>query len=137
MHSDPNCIFCKIASGQIPCFKIFEDDTVLAFLDIEPLVRGHTLVVPKEHHATVMEIPGEVLGAINQRIPALARAVLKATGNAACHVLVNNGSEAMQSVHHLHYHIIPRKSGDGFRIPWNASRLDKEAGGALAGTIKA
>ena len=120
-----NCIFCKIIAGQIPCYKVFEDDVVLAFLDIGPLVRGHTLVIPKAHHATVMEIPPEVLGAINQRIPRISRAVLSATGAKACHVLVNNGTEAMQSVHHLHYHILPRVPGDKFRIPWNAGSLDK------------
>ena len=93
-----NCIFCKIAAGQIPCFKVYEDDVVLAFLDIGPLVKGHTLIIPKAHHATVMEIPPDVLGAINLRIPKISRAVLAVTGAKACHVLVNNGTEAMQSV---------------------------------------
>lgn len=134
---DPNCIFCKIAAGEIPCHKVFEDDTVLAFLDINPTVHGHTLVVPKAHHATVMETPPDVLGAISQRIPAISRAVLSAIGAKACHVLVNNGSEAMQSVPHLHYHIMPRKSGDTFRIPWKTSSLDKDAARALAAKIKA
>src|SRR5271154_548624 len=106
--TDPNCIFCKIAAGQIPCFKVYEDDTVLAFLDVGPLVKGHTLVIPKAHHANVMETPPELLAAINERIPKIARAVLAATGVKACHLLVNNGSEAMQSVNHLHYHILPR-----------------------------
>lgn len=137
MSSDPNCIFCKIIAGQIPCYKVFEDDTVLAFLDIQPLVPGHTLVIPKAHHASVMAIPPEVLGAINQRMPSLSRAVLRATNSPACHVLVNNGPEAMQSVHHLHYHIIPRKSGDSFRIPWHAGSLDKESGTNMVHAIKA
>jgi histidine triad (HIT) family protein len=134
--SDPTCIFCKIIAGQIPSHRVFEDDAVFAFLDIQPLVPGHTLVIPKAHHATVMEIPPEVLGAVNQRIPSLSRAVLAATGAPACHVLVNNGSEAMQSVHHLHYHIIPRQDGDSFRIPWPAGSLDKEAGAKMAQSIK-
>jgi histidine triad (HIT) family protein len=123
---DPaNCIFCKIIAGQIPCYKIFDDDTVLAFLDISPLVHGHTLVIPKAHHATVMEIPSEVLGAVNQRIPRISRAVLAAVGAKACHVLVNNGADAMQSVHHLHYHILPRMACDSFRLPWKTGNLDK------------
>jgi histidine triad (HIT) family protein len=121
-----NCVFCAIAAGEIPCFKIYEDDFALAYLDINPFSQGHTLVIPKEHHATVMAIPPEVLAAINTRIPKLARAVLAATGAKACHVLVNNGSDAMQSVAHLHYHIIPRQSGDGFHIPWPTGKLDKE-----------
>ncbi|MCL2648303.1 MAG: HIT domain-containing protein, partial [Phycisphaerales bacterium] len=132
-----DCIFCKIAAGTIPSFKVFEDDVVLAFLDIGPLVPGHTLVIPKAHHATVMETPAEVLATISARIPALSRAVLAATGAKACHVLVNNGSEAMQSVAHLHYHILPRKAGDAFRIPWNAGTLDKSTASTLAENIKA
>jgi histidine triad (HIT) family protein len=130
----PACIFCKIIAGEIPCFKVYEDEVVLAFLDVGPLVNGHTLVIPKAHHATVMEIPPEVLGAVNERIPKLARAVLRQTGAAACHVLVNNGTEAMQSVHHLHYHILPRKEGDSFRIPWPSGTIDK---GRAAGLAKA
>ena len=135
MSVDPGCVFCKIAAGQIPCFKVYEDDVVLAFLDIGPLVRGHTLVVPKRHYATVMETPGEVLAAVNQRIPKITRAVLASTGAKACHVLVNNGAEAMQSVGHLHYHILPRMPGDSFRIPWNAGTLDKQTGAALASAV--
>lgn len=129
---DPACVFCKIIAGQIPCFKVYEDEVVLAFLDIGPLLTGHTLVIPKAHHATVMEIPPEVLGAVNERIPKLARAVLAETGARACHVLVNNGTEAMQSVHHLHYHILPRKEGDAFRIPWPSGAADKGEAAELA-----
>jgi histidine triad (HIT) family protein len=131
----PDCIFCKIAAGQIPAYKVYEDDTVFAFLDIGPLMTGHTLVIPKAHHATVMEIPPEVLGAVNERIPKIAKAVLAATGAKACHVLVNNGEEAMQSVHHLHYHILPRQDGDNFRIPWNTSKLEREQATQLASRI--
>ncbi|MCL2639227.1 MAG: HIT domain-containing protein [Phycisphaerales bacterium] len=131
-----DCIFCKIVAGTIPSFKVFEDDVVFAFLDIGPLVTGHVLVIPKVHYATVMETPAEVFAAVSARIPALSRAVLAATGAKACHVLINNGSEAMQSVGHLHYHILPRKVGDAFRIPWNAGTLDKGAAAMLAEKIK-
>ena len=131
-----DCVFCKIIAGQIPSYKVYEDEVVFAFLDITPLVKGHTLVVPKAHHATVMETPGEVLGAVNERIPKISRAVLAATGAKACHVLVNNGSEAMQSVHHLHYHILPRVAGDGFHIPWNAKPIDKAAAPGLVAAIE-
>ena len=131
-----DCVFCKIIAGQIPSYKVYEDDVVFAFLDIGPLVTGHTLVVPKAHHATVMETPPEVLGAVNERIPKISRAVLAATGAKACHVLVNNGSEAMQSVHHLHYHILPRTAGDGFHIPWDAKPIDKAAAPGLVAAIQ-
>jgi histidine triad (HIT) family protein len=132
---NPDCIFCKIAAGQIPAHKVYEDDVVFSFLDIGPLMTGHTLVIPKAHHATVMEIPPEVLGAINQRLPKIARAVLAATAAKACHILVNNGEEAMQSVHHLHYHILPRKDGDTFRIPWKTTKLETDAAATLATRI--
>jgi histidine triad (HIT) family protein len=135
MASDSTCVFCKIVAGQIPCYKVYEDEVVLAFLDIGPLVRGHTLVIPKNHHATVMEMEGEALGAVSARIPKVARAVLAATGANACNVLLNNGAAAQQSVGHLHYHILPRMGGDSFRIPWNAGALDKEAGAALAKAV--
>ncbi len=136
MPADPACLFCKIIAGQIPCLKIYEDDAVLAFLDIGPLVPGHTLVIPKQHYATIMETPPEVLAAISERLPKISQAVLAATGVARqCHLLANNGSEAMQSVHHLHFHILPRGKGESFSIPWNAGTLEKEAGLALAGII--
>jgi histidine triad (HIT) family protein len=131
-----DCVFCKIIAGQIPSYKVYEDEVVFAFLDVGPLVNGHTLVVPKAHHATVMETPAEVLGAVNARIPKISRAVLAATGATACHVLANNGSEAMQSVHHLHYHILPRVPGDGFHIPWNAKSIDKAAAPGLVAAIQ-
>jgi histidine triad (HIT) family protein len=141
MARDPNCIFCKIVAGQIPCFKVYEDDVVLAFLDIGPLVHGHTLVIPKNHHPTVMETPPEELAALHARLPKIARAVLAATGAQACNILTNNGADAQQSVGHLHIHILPRRSGGSFHIPWNAGSLDKavaaELAKAVAGAIQA
>ena len=133
--TDPACIFCKIVAGQIPSFKVYEDDVIFAFLDIGPLVPGHTLVVPKAHYATVMTTPPEVLAAVNARLPALSRAVLAAVGAEACHVLVNNGASAMQTVPHLHYHVIPRQEDDGFSIPWKTHPLDKAQAPALAAAI--
>ena len=135
MPTDPTCIFCKIIAGQIPCLKVYEDDVVLAFLDIGPLTNGHTLVIPKQHVATVMDAPPQLLAAVSERLPKIARAVLQASGAAACHVLVNNGSDAQQSVHHLHVHILPRVKGDSFHIPWNAGVLDKAAAGEMARQI--
>jgi histidine triad (HIT) family protein len=82
-----------------------------------------------------MEAPAELVAAVNHRMPKIARAVLAATGVKACHVLVNNGAEAQQSVGHLHYHILPRESGDGFGIPWKAGSLEKQAAAALASAM--
>ena len=136
-----DCVFCQIVAGTRPSFnpsfKVFEDDVVIAILDANPLMTGHTLVIPKAHYATVMETPPEVLAAVGSRIPAITRAVLAATDTQACHILTNNRPEAMQSVFHLHFHILPRKAGDTFRIPWNAGRLDKDAATTLAENIRA
>jgi histidine triad (HIT) family protein len=123
MPIDPTCVFCRIVAGQIPSYKVFEDDVVLAFLDIGPVVKGHTLVVSKQHYPSVMETPGEVLAAINHRIPQISRMALAASGATACNVLINNGAEAGQSVKHIHYHILPRRRGDAFDIPWKAGTL--------------
>jgi histidine triad (HIT) family protein len=135
MTVDPSCIFCKIASGAIPCFKVFEDEVVVAFLDIGPVVTGHTLVVAKGHYPTVMETPGEVLAAINQRIPAISRAVLAATGTSACNVLINSGSASGQTVRHIHYHILPREAGDAFDIPWKSGKLAAAEAGVLRDAV--
>lgn len=134
---EEGCIFCKIAAGTIPCFKIYEDDLVISFLDIGPVVLGHTLVIPKKHYRNVLDVPAEVISSISSRLPMLARAVISVVQAPACHVLLNSGVEAMQSVHHLHYHIIPRKHGDGFGVPWPAGRLDAGIGRQMASKIAA
>ncbi len=131
MPTDPNCIFCKIAAGHIPSFKVFEDDLVLAFLDIAPVVQGHVLVMSKQHYPTIMETPDEALAAINLRIPTISRMMLAATGTSACNVLINNGAEAGQTVPHIHYHILPRQAGDAFDIPWKSGTLTPAAAASL------
>ncbi len=78
--NDPNCIFCKIAAGVIPCHKIFEDERLLAFLDVGPLSRGHTLIIPKDHYRTIDELPEELAGACGAIVPRLSRALVAATG---------------------------------------------------------
>ena len=128
---DPSCIFCKIAAGTIPCHKIFEDDLILAFLDIAPIVPGHALVIPKAHYPNLLDTPPDILAAINARLPRLAQALLNAAGAPACHVLTNCGPEASQSVPHLHYHILPRFANDSYRLPWPAKALDPASAAAL------
>ncbi len=118
------CIFCRIIAGEIPCYKIFEDQNILCFLDIGPVVTGHTLVIPKRHFRNIFDMPPEAAAGLSGQLPALARAVCAAVAAPACHILLNNGIEAMQSVHHAHCHIIPRKNGDGFFVPWNPGKLE-------------
>ena len=132
---EPNCLFCKIAAGAIPCHKVYEDADVLAFLDIGPIVRGHTLVIPRQHVVNYLDCPAEIAAKIAMVMPRLCRAVAAAAGAPACHVLVNNGAAAMQSVMHLHQHILPRWDGDHFHLPWPAQKLDAEKGAELAAAV--
>ena len=132
---DESCIFCRIVAGSIPCHRIYEDDMVLSFLDIGPVTPGHTLVIPKAHYGTVMAAPPELMAELARRLPRLARAVTQAVHCPACHVLLNSGAEAMQSVAHLHYHIIPRRLDDSFHVPWPAGTLDKAVAQSLTARI--
>src|SRR5690349_20503903 len=96
-------VFDKILDGQIPCHKVYEDEHVLAFLDVGPLSEGHTLVIPKERRAQLHELSDESAAALGRVLPRLARAILAATGATAYNVLQNNGTEAHQAVHHVHF----------------------------------
>ena len=125
-------IFTKILRGEIPCHKVYEDEKVLAFLDVFPLSYGHTLVIPKEAAATLDQLSDEGAAAIGRVLPRLARAVLKATGATAYNVLQNNGAAAHQAVFHVHFHIIPKLEGSGLGIAWPAGKLDGGQGQALA-----
>ncbi len=131
-----SCIFCKIAAGQIPAHVLYQDDNVLCLLDVQPVVRGHALVIPRRHVRNVLEIPGLELAKVAAHLPALSRAIIAAVAAPACHVLLNNGAAAMQSVEHLHFHIIPRRAGDVFQIPWPAGRLEPADAAALAANVR-
>lgn len=129
-------IFGKIIRGEIPCYKVYEDDHVLAFLDIAPLSRGHLLVIPKEEVATVDKLSDEASAAIGRVLPRLSRAVLAATGATAFNILQNNGAAAHQAVFHVHFHIIPKyDDGTGLGIGWKAQSLDASTAKQLAAQI--
>ena len=129
-------IFAKILRGEIPCHRIYEDAAVLAFLDINPLSRGHTLVIPKEPAETIDQLSDEAAAAIGRVLPRLARAVLAATGARAFNILQNNGADAHQAVFHVHFHIIPKLDDDsGLGLEWNPTRLTD--GAELAKAIAA
>ena len=131
-------VFGKIISGAIPCHKVYEDDKVLAFLDINPLARGHTLVVPKEPAETMDQLSDESAAALGRVLPRLCRAVVAATGVKNYNVLENNGSAAHQAVLHVHFHIIPKPNAqEGLGIGWPARALDQAEAQALADRIRA
>ncbi len=133
----PDSIFTKIIRGEIPCHKVHEDARVFAFLDINPLSRGHTLVIPKEPAATLDQLSDESAAAVGRVLPRICRAVMKATGASAYNILQNNGSEAHQAVFHVHFHIIPKIGPAGLGIGWNAGKLPPAEGADLAKAIAA
>ncbi|HBO98587.1 MAG TPA: HIT family protein [Verrucomicrobia bacterium] len=103
-----NCVFCAIAAGEIPSFKIYEDDLVLAYLDINPFTEGHTLVIPKAHSEGLLDTPADQLGEIVARVQKVAAHLKKALPCEGFNILQNNGEAAGQTVKHLHFHIVPR-----------------------------
>lgn len=132
-------IFGKILRGEIPCHKVYEDAQVLAFLDIGPLSRGHTLVIPKEPAATLDALSDDAAAALGRVLPRICRAVKKATGCPDYNVLQNNGALAHQAVFHVHFHIIPRPDeSQGLGVGWRpAASFDHADGAALAKAIAA
>ena len=133
----PETIFSKILRGEIPCHKVYEDEHVLAFLDIFPLARGHVLVIPKQEVATVAELSDDTAAAIGRVLPRLCRAVVKVSGCVDYNILQNNGAPAHQAVLHVHFHIIPKPSEDtGLCVGWPAQRLDQAEGQALATSLR-
>lgn len=129
-------IFSRIIRGEIPCHRVFEDAHVLAFLDIFPLCKGHTLVIPKEAAATMDQLSDESAAALGRILPRICRAVLSATGCKAYNLLQNNGPGAHQAVFHVHMHVIPKHDdGSGLGIVWGAGKLDPVVGTSLAKAI--
>ena len=125
--TDANCIFCRIAKGEIPCAKIYEDDNVLAFLDLAPVHHGHTLVIPKSHYKDMLEVPNELGTHVFAALQKVAAAVMKATGAMGFNVMQNNGLAAGQTVFHIHWHIIPRFENDGLMMWEQGSYPDAAA----------
>jgi histidine triad (HIT) family protein len=131
-------VFGKIIRGQIPCHKVYEDGQVLAFLDINPLSTGHTLVVPKEPAESMDRLSDEAAAALGRVLPRICRAVIAATGVREYNVLENNGTGAHQAIPHVHFHIIPKPNArEGLGIGWPMRNLDPAAGAALAAQIAA
>ena len=107
------CVFCQIVAGELPAHVILDDDRFLAFLDVRPLFPGHVLLVPRDHHETLWDLPPDLLGPLNERTQRLAIAVRDATGSAGIFTATNN--IVSQSVPHLHVHVVPRNRKDGLR----------------------
>jgi len=131
-------IFSKIIRGEIPCHKVYEDERVLAFLDINPLSTGHTLVIPKEPAATLDALSEDSAAALGRVLPRICRAVIDVTGVHEYNVLENNGAGAHQAIAHVHFHIIPKPNGaSGLCIRWPMQPIDQGAASSLAAQLRA
>ncbi|PLT31220.1 HIT family protein [Peribacillus deserti] len=114
-----NCIFCSIIKGDIPASKVYENEHVMAFLDISQVTKGHTLVIPKAHQENIYELTPETASQLFSAVPDIANAIKKEFKPIGLNVLNNNGEHAGQSVFHYHMHLIPRYGeGDGFGAVW-------------------
>jgi histidine triad (HIT) family protein len=133
----PDCVFCRILRGQIPSERVYEDDRVVAFLDISPIAPGHALVVPRHHCVNLLDAPAEVLAAATTAVTKVARGVLKATGGEGFTVVQFNGAAAGQEVMHLHFHIIPRRAGDGVSFAWRQGKYGPGEMAALGAKVRA
>lgn len=112
------CIFCKIIKGEIPSTKLYEDDDVLAFLDINPANEGHSLIMPKKHYEKLNDIPAEELKKIIEVVQKISKAVEKGINPQGYNILMSNGEAAEQVILHAHIHVIPRYSTDDFKLTW-------------------
>jgi len=119
-----SCIFCRIIKGEIPAARVYEDEHVLAFMDIGPVVKGHTLVIPKAHHNPLMETPPEVLHQLISVVQKIARAQMKGLQADGINVSQANGEAAGQVIPHIHFHVIPRFTADGFHGNWIPKKYD-------------
>ena len=132
-----DCIFCKIVNGEIPCFKVYEDEDILAFLDVSPASKGHTLVITKEHFDNMLVVPKDLLDKafnVAQKIGQVQTSMLGAKG---INIVTNINEIAGQSVKHFHIHVIPRYDpNDGLKLNFAPNRIEKFNLPVLAETIK-
>lgn len=123
---DPNCIFCKIAAGEIPAATVYEDDDFRVIMDLGPASKGHALILPKEHYANLYELDDEVAA---KALVVAKKVITKLTDILGCdgyNILQNNGTVAGQTVFHFHIHLIPRYENDTVNISWEPGTLTDE-----------
>lgn len=119
-----NCIFCKIANHEIPATILYEDEEVLVFMDIGPIVKGHALAIPKKHFDTILETPENLLSKLHRTAQRIAVSQMNGLGADGVNIVQNNGQAAGQEVPHIHVHIIPRFENDGHHWNWKAKKYD-------------
>lgn len=136
MSNDPDCIFCKIIAGDIPSFKLYEDDYSFAFMDINPASEGHALVIPKEHAANIYAVSDEAIAATVKTAKKIAAAINSTLKPQGLNLVQCNGPAAAQSVMHFHMHVLPRSAGDELKLNWGIVPGDMDAIGELAARIR-
>jgi len=119
-----DCIFCKMVAKEIPATVVYEDDDVLAFMDIGPIIKGHALVISKKHYDPVTETPDETLARLHGVAKRIAAAQMNGLGADGVNIMQNNGAAAGQVVPHIHVHVIPRFDGDGHHWNWTAKKYE-------------
>jgi histidine triad (HIT) family protein len=133
---DPDCLFCKIVAGEIPSTRVDEDERTVAFMDINPATRGHTLVIPRRHAANLLEIEAEDLEATIAAAQRLARAASERLGADGVNLINSCGAAAWQTVFHFHIHVIPRYADDPLKLPWTPAPGDAEEIAAAAQQLR-
>jgi histidine triad (HIT) family protein len=136
MTSESSCIFCGIVAGEVPATIVHQDDQTVAFMDINPSVRGHTLVVPRAHSTDLHDVDPDDLAACMRTAQRLARQMVDGLGAEGVNVLQNTGSVAGQAVFHFHIHVLPRHGDDGFRNPLSPRPGDPDEIAAAADAIR-
>lgn len=123
---DTNCIFCKIANGEIPSKTLYEDDKFRVILDLGPATKGHALILPKDHYANLYELPDETAGEVMKLAKKMAAQMTDRLGCDGFNLVQNNGELAGQTVFHFHMHLIPRYRDDGQKIGWKPGEVSQE-----------
>jgi histidine triad (HIT) family protein len=132
---DPDCLFCKIAAGEIPATRVREDERTIAFMDINPATRGHLLVIPREHATDLLVVGADDLAACLMAAKELAGRLKEKLGADGVNLLNSCGREAWQTVFHFHVHVIPRYAGDPLRLPWMPEPGDRDEIAAAAAAL--
>jgi len=135
--ADPDCIFCKIVAGDLPSQQIDGDERTVAFMDLNPATRGHSLVVPRRHAKDLLEVDPDDLAATIQMAQRVARRMVPALGADGVNLINSCGAQAWQTVFHLHIHVIPRYEGDPLKLPWAPRPGDPDEIAATADLLRA
>lgn len=128
-------IFTRIIEGEIPCFKVFENDYVYSFLDINPVSRGHVLVIPKEPARFLHELSPKSSSELGKALSIISKSIIEVTGASSYNIIQNNGSQAGQTVFHVHFHIIPRYPESTHSFAWKTMEIDQKEASDLAEKI--